>query len=210
MKQPGATPDGVKHDANFEARVAERTEELSSLSTHLLRMMESERSELAKELHDELGGLITAAKMDMAWLQAHIGASLDPAGVEKFHSVVQMLNQAMTLKRRVVEVVAAVTARSLRVAGGIAQPFRRELPARPASNASRRCRTKSSTWSRRCSSRCSAWHRRRWPICWRAAVQNTWNWSSSPKASGYRMTVGDDGAPMDEASCGRWWACAIA
>ncbi len=103
VKQPGAVPDGVEHDANFEARVAERTEELSSLSTHLLRMMESERSELAKELHDELGGLITAAKMDMAWLQAHIGASLDPAGVEKFHSVVQMLNQAMTLKRRVVE-----------------------------------------------------------------------------------------------------------
>jgi signal transduction histidine kinase len=102
-KQPGTAPDGVEHDANFEARVAERTEELSSLSTNLLRMMESERSELAKELHDELGGLITAAKMDMAWLQAHIGASLDAAGVEKFHSVVQMLNQAMTLKRRVVE-----------------------------------------------------------------------------------------------------------
>jgi signal transduction histidine kinase len=102
-KPPGASPEGEEHDANFEARVAERTEELSSLSTHLLRMMESERSELAKELHDELGGLITAAKMDMAWLQAHIGASLDPAGMEKFQSVVQMLNQAMTLKRRVVE-----------------------------------------------------------------------------------------------------------
>src|SRR5262249_38728292 len=60
-------------------------------------------SQLAKELHDELGGLITAAKMDMAWLQAHIGESLDPASEEKFRSVVQMLNQAMTLKRRVVE-----------------------------------------------------------------------------------------------------------
>lgn len=102
-KQPGAAPEGVGHDANFEARVAERTEELSSLSTHLLRMMESERSELAKELHDELGGLITAAKMDMAWLQAHLGGALDAAGQEKFQSVLQMLNQAMTLKRRVVE-----------------------------------------------------------------------------------------------------------
>jgi len=97
-------PDGVPvNDEHFEARVAARTEELSSLSTHLLRMMESERSQLAKELHDELGGLITAAKMDMAWLQAHIGESLDPPSQEKFRSVVQMLNQAMTLKRRVVE-----------------------------------------------------------------------------------------------------------
>ena len=92
-----------RSDATYRARVAERTEELSSLSTHLLRTMESERSALAKELHDELGGLITAAKMDMAWLQAHIGSSLDAASEEKFRSVVQMLNQAMTLKRRVVE-----------------------------------------------------------------------------------------------------------
>ena len=60
-------------------------------------MMENERSQLAKELHDELGGLITAAKMDMAWLQAHFGNNLDAASEEKFRSVVQMLNQAMGL-----------------------------------------------------------------------------------------------------------------
>ena len=101
-KGPGSVPDGVL-DPRLEARVAARTEELSELSTYLLHTMESERSQLAKELHDELGGLITAAKMDMAWLQAHIGDSLDAAGQEKFRSVVQMLNQAMTLKRRVVE-----------------------------------------------------------------------------------------------------------
>jgi len=101
-KEPDAVPDDVR-EQQVEARVAARTEELSTLSTHLLRMMESERSQLAKELHDELGGLITAAKMDMAWLQAHIGSSLDAASEEKFRSVVQMLNQAMMLKRRVVE-----------------------------------------------------------------------------------------------------------
>jgi protein-histidine pros-kinase len=102
-KEPGADPEVMGHDEEFEARVAARTEELSTLSTNLLRMMEHERSELAKELHDELGGLITAAKMDMAWLQARIGGSLDAASEEKLRSVVQMLNQAMTLKRRVVE-----------------------------------------------------------------------------------------------------------
>jgi signal transduction histidine kinase len=99
--QPDSGP--VTIDDTLEARVAARTEDLSALSTNLLRMMESERSQLAKELHDELGGLITAAKMDMAWLQAHVGATLDAASQEKFNSVVQMLNQAMMLKRRVVE-----------------------------------------------------------------------------------------------------------
>lgn len=98
---PAAVP--ANDEQLLEARIAQRTEELSTLSTSLLRMMESERSKLAKELHDELGGLITAAKMDMAWLQSHIGGSLDAASEEKFRSVMQMLNQAMMLKRRVVE-----------------------------------------------------------------------------------------------------------
>jgi signal transduction histidine kinase len=80
-----------------------RADELEALSTYLLRSVEQERSELAKQLHDELGGLITAAKMDMAWLSARIGQTLDAESTEKFNSVVQMLNQAMTLKRSVVE-----------------------------------------------------------------------------------------------------------
>jgi signal transduction histidine kinase len=83
--------------------VAARIDELSQLSTHLLRLAESERAVLAKKLHDELGGLITAAKMDMSWLQSRLGPSLDAECADKVNSVMQMLNQAMVLKRRVVE-----------------------------------------------------------------------------------------------------------
>jgi signal transduction histidine kinase len=79
------------------------SEALSRLVTHMQNSAEAEKSALAKELHDELGGLITAAKMDMQWLSARIGGSLDAASDEKFKSVMQMLNQAMTMKRRVVE-----------------------------------------------------------------------------------------------------------
>src|ERR1700742_4927264 len=86
-----------------EGQNAVHTAELMDLIAYLQAHSEDERSALAKELHDELGGLITAAKMDMAWLSTRIGGSLDPASDEKFRSVVQMLNQAMTLKRRVVE-----------------------------------------------------------------------------------------------------------
>ena len=64
---------------------------------------ETERAALAKELHDELGGLITAAKMDLSWLSARLGGSLDAECRDKLDSVMQMLNQAMMLKRRVVE-----------------------------------------------------------------------------------------------------------
>lgn len=92
-----------QRERDLDRRVAARTEELSSLSTHLLSLAESERSSLAKELHDELGGLITAAKMDLSWLSARLGGSLDAESSDKLTSVMQMLNQAMMLKRRVVE-----------------------------------------------------------------------------------------------------------
>jgi len=101
--EPDVSPASHAHATEFEAQVAERTAELSELSTYLVSAAEAERSALAKELHDELGGLITAAKMDMAWLTAHLGASLDAAAQEKFRGIVQILNQAMMLKRRVVE-----------------------------------------------------------------------------------------------------------
>ncbi len=78
-------------------------ESLSRLVTQMQNTVEAEKSALAKELHDELGGLITAAKMDMQWLSARIGGTLDAPSDEKFKSVMQMLNQAMTMKRRVVE-----------------------------------------------------------------------------------------------------------
>jgi signal transduction histidine kinase len=86
-----------------DADASGRLEELQELSTRLLSTLEGERAQLAKKLHDELGGLITAAKMDMQWLSAQIGKSLDPKERAKFDSVVQMLDQAMMLKRRVVE-----------------------------------------------------------------------------------------------------------
>lgn len=101
-KSKEAAPGGARAP-DPQPQAAASNAELSELATHLQEIAEAERSALAKELHDELGGLITAAKMDMAWLSTRIGASLDPASDEKFRSVVQMLNQAMTLKRRVVE-----------------------------------------------------------------------------------------------------------
>jgi signal transduction histidine kinase len=92
-----------QRERELEKRVAARTEELSSLSTHLLRLAEAERSTLAKELHDTLGGLITAAKMDLSWMSARLSGTLDAECNDKLNSVMQMLNQAMLLKRRVVE-----------------------------------------------------------------------------------------------------------
>ena len=86
--------------AEFERLIAVRTRELSELSTHLQQFAEKEKSELARHLHDELGGLLTAAKMDLSWLQSRV---TDSPYKERLTQLGGVLDEAMNLKRRVVE-----------------------------------------------------------------------------------------------------------
>ena len=59
------------HD-ELEARVAERTRELRDLANHLEAVRETERKRIAREIHDELGSLLVALKMDTQWLYRRI------------------------------------------------------------------------------------------------------------------------------------------
>jgi signal transduction histidine kinase len=89
-----------RHARNLETLIEARTRELSALSTHLQELSEKEKSELARNLHDELGGLLTAAKMDLSWLQSRVPESTLQ---ERLAQLGAVLDEAMDLKRRVVE-----------------------------------------------------------------------------------------------------------
>ena len=60
----------------LEQRVAVRTAELRELAHHLEAVRETERKRIAREIHDELGSLLVALKMDLDWLARRVG---DPA-----------------------------------------------------------------------------------------------------------------------------------
>jgi len=53
----------------LESEVEERTAELSELSSYLQKVREDEKSKLARDIHDELGGILVSAKMDVAWVE---------------------------------------------------------------------------------------------------------------------------------------------
>jgi signal transduction histidine kinase len=89
-----------RHARDLETLIEARTLELSALSIHLQELSEKEKSELARNLHDELGGLLTAAKMDLSWLQSRVP---DPALQDRLAQLGTVLDEAMDLKRRVVE-----------------------------------------------------------------------------------------------------------
>jgi len=79
-----------------------RAKELTEVYGYLQRVQEDERFRLSRGLHDELGGLLLAARMDVSWLQRHAEA---PAVTiqERLGRVQKTLDEGINLKRRVVE-----------------------------------------------------------------------------------------------------------
>jgi signal transduction histidine kinase len=86
----------------LELEVQHRTAELTSLARHLETAREDERARLARDLHDELGALLTAAKLDVARLRPGLQQSA-PALLPRVEHLVQTLNSGIALKRRIIE-----------------------------------------------------------------------------------------------------------
>jgi signal transduction histidine kinase len=86
----------------LEHEVARRTAELTELARHLETAREDERSRLARELHDELGSLLTAAKLDAARLRRSV-AALSPAAEDGLKHLNATLDRGITLKRNIIE-----------------------------------------------------------------------------------------------------------
>lgn len=82
--------------------VQERTQSLSKLSSRLQEISETEKSALARELHDELGGLLVATKMDVVWLRRKLENG-DPALAERWNRVLHSLEEGVDFKRRIIE-----------------------------------------------------------------------------------------------------------
>ena len=87
---------------SLEGQVRDRTASLAELATHLQNVREDERGHLARELHDELGALLTAAKLDVARLKARLMPTM-PDAVDRLQHLTNTLNNGIALKRRIVE-----------------------------------------------------------------------------------------------------------
>jgi signal transduction histidine kinase len=87
----------------LERQVRERTASLTELATHLQDVREEERGHLARELHDELGALLTAAKLDVARLKSRLGPDAAPEMMQRLQHLTESLNSGIALKRRIIE-----------------------------------------------------------------------------------------------------------
>jgi signal transduction histidine kinase len=95
--------DEAKEEARqfLAMQVDERTTELRHLAGHLENAREDERGHVARELHDDLGGLLTAMKLEMARLRRV--PDLPAPALERMASLERRLNDGIALKRRIIE-----------------------------------------------------------------------------------------------------------
>ncbi len=92
----------ITQQEELDQLVIERTRQLEALGWHLQAVSENEKTQLARELHDELGAILTASKMDVAWANRKL-KDTEPAISEKLKRALENLDQGIALKRRIIE-----------------------------------------------------------------------------------------------------------
>ncbi len=83
-----------------EDQLVRQQGELRELSAQVFEAREEEKTLIARELHDELGQLLTAMKMDLSWLRERMPA-LDPALADKARQMNEVLDQTVGSVRRI-------------------------------------------------------------------------------------------------------------
>ena len=80
-----------------EDALKHQQQELRELAARVLEAREEEKTRIARELHDELGQLLTALKMDLSWMRARLPDPLH----EKADEMAALLDQTVTSTRRI-------------------------------------------------------------------------------------------------------------
>lgn len=81
-----------------EEEIVRSHERLRELSQHLLSMREEQRTKISRELHDELGGTLTALKMDLSWLSRHTD---DTKLTGRVQTMMELIRDAIDTVRKI-------------------------------------------------------------------------------------------------------------
>lgn len=83
-----------------ERDLLESRRQLRDLSSYLQTVREEERTRIARELHDELGQMLTGVKLDAMWLTKHLSKERRNV-VDKIASMSQLIDETLDAMRRV-------------------------------------------------------------------------------------------------------------
>lgn len=89
----------VTREKLAELEIRESREQLRRMSSHVEKAKEAERSRIAREIHDAIGGTLTAVKLDLAWLRGKMGKN--ELLTDKIRSMQQHLDSALQSSIRI-------------------------------------------------------------------------------------------------------------
>lgn len=92
----------VKENEIYEKKLFQQTKLLRSLALDYQADVERERQKLSRELHDELGSIFTATKMDIAWVIKKIKESA-PDIAEKLKKTSSYVDKGIQFQRHIVQ-----------------------------------------------------------------------------------------------------------
>jgi len=100
------TADG---ETLYIANVTDTTErkqmerQLRELAAHLQTAREEEKASIAREVHDDLGGTLTALKMEACWMAEELDENIEKATILKhIESMVGLIDDATNVTRRII------------------------------------------------------------------------------------------------------------
>ncbi len=84
--------------AEADRELAASRQRLSELAQHLQTSVEMERAAIAREIHDDVGGSLTAIKFDLAWIGRHVP---DPQVQQRVADALDTVAQAIEASQRI-------------------------------------------------------------------------------------------------------------
>jgi signal transduction histidine kinase len=81
-----------------EQRLRESEQRLRELAAHLVSVREEERAHIAREIHDELGQVLTGLKMEVTWLASRLA---EAALLEKAEAMSGLIESTIRAVRRI-------------------------------------------------------------------------------------------------------------
>ncbi len=92
--------ENISRRKQAESELVQSRQQLAALSSHLQKAKEIERTRIAREVHDDIGGNLTAIKIDLFWLTQRIDKQR-PDMMEKAKSLETLVDRTMEITSRI-------------------------------------------------------------------------------------------------------------
>ena len=90
----------IKEKKIAEEQFRESQGQLRALAARLISVREEERTRIAREIHDELGQVLTGLKLEVTWLAKRLAADQKPL-LEKTETMCRLIDSTVRLVRRI-------------------------------------------------------------------------------------------------------------